>query len=377
MSTSHIPRPSIFRVDRRPRSVPSLLSSPCRRCALTWTAAELLERVANDLERSRGDDGSWFAERCAVCDRVTAVVDEKDGSVFGDVDASASLGDVIELWPRLDDVDAVPRVAPQPDRRRDRRLPRRERSRGWLTLPVAGLVVLVVAAAAFAAIFAIARSQRVSTPVANVARPSDGAPDATVEQTPPMASPIRGVVGPLPPGIAVGRVDAIRVANDVEAIARIRNASDRQVPPTGVTFEVVGPRGGVLATSTTTVDLAIGETKTVGVDALTLNATDRATGVRVSVADIPADAPASRVHVVVSDVALETIGDRIAMRGVVANIGDAHASVTVSCAVRQADDALTNVAVDQVEVAAYGVRAFSMWLPAEAPPSASAACGAS
>jgi hypothetical protein len=347
----------------------------CAKCRLTWTGADLLQVVATRFASTRADDGTWFAVRCSSCGRVTAVVDRLDGSVFGD----ASACDESAL--RSTEIASGDGIQSDPVRAtydRTRSAPARRRSHPSLTITVAGIMTAVIAGVVVVLALAVAHVDGPSH-TRNVRSDPSPRPATDVAPAAPFVDPIADlstVEGTTPRGIGLGTLDAIRVADDVAAVARIRNASDVVLPRTNVTFEVLGPRGGVLATATTIVDLAIGETKTVGVGSLALEPDDRPTAVRVSVADAPLE-PIARPSVSISDVALAVSGDRAVVGGVVVNVGRDDASVIVSCAIRDRDAALVSVVVASLDVDAYAERSFSIPLPAADPTGATAACGAS
>ncbi len=56
----------------------------CPECLLTPQAEELLERLADKLQRTRPNDPNWETLYCAHCGRLTGISDEREGWSIGE-----------------------------------------------------------------------------------------------------------------------------------------------------------------------------------------------------------------------------------------------------------------------------------------------------
>jgi hypothetical protein len=189
---------------------------------------------------------------------------------------------------------------------------------------------------------------------------ADRAPDTEISSSGLLDPTLVAFAGVMPDGVSVGRIDTLVDEGGISIVARIRNTRDEPLAPSEVMFDVIDGDGDVLADYSTIVVLDVGETKTVGVEDLTVPSTDVApTGIRVSVNTHRRDVADAGISVDAVAFDAEADGSRT-VRGVVVNPSVHPVIAVVSCAVRDRTDRLTDVVVDSLSIAAGEHRRFEM-----------------
>jgi hypothetical protein len=365
--------------------LPSVLRDRCDVCLLTPGGTVLLEDVARGLQAARGTDGSWVAVRCPACRRVTAVIDHEDDTCFG-----ASLSAVARR-PRA--VTAPMASAPVAEddplavrRRHVERGPQR-----WLPIALGGTLTLVMAGALLLSLLLSANAEDPPSSQDSLvidARPTPVAGDgeAVTEGSPIVAAlpsagsePVSGIAGPAPDGIEIGIVEVIHTDGGVAAVTRIRNDRSDPLPPSEVSFTLIDGSDRIIGESVTLVELAPGQTQTVGVERVAFLAGQiGGTTLRVSVH--PQLQGASRVapgRLSLSDVHLIGRGDAVSVGGRLTDGGGVDRLATISCALRGPDGELVAVVVGTLEIQAYETRPFRIRGPTDAVGLHVASCGVS
>lgn len=355
-------------------------SEHCARCLLTPTGARLIEDAARALAVTRGEDGSWISVRCDACGCVSSVVDLRDGSCFGaSVDALSGVEPVEPpTRPFLDDGAPRKRSSARGSGTR-RRLVRR-----WAAIAVGGLATLLVAGGLVAAM--LAWPDRV--PAGSREDRATGSRPAAAETEPaaipiPPSAPVAatGAAGTAPAGIAIGQVETAWIQDRLTAVTRIRNEGPQPLPASEVRFALVDGSGHEVDGAVTLVELLPGETKTVVVAPMQLNAVpDGSIVVRVSVSAPPEPVSAELPGgLVLSGVHVGSNGTTAFVRGSITDPSGERTIATLGCALRGADGRLAGVAVGTVDLASAQTRSFALrvWAASTTDPYHVAGCDAS